>query len=52
MHLTEDFKMEMIKNALARVGNPVSQIIQDTENHILGGIILALLLGVVLWIFI
>tara|TARA_R110000737_G_scaffold210541_1_gene228232 strand:- start:1126 stop:1260 length:135 start_codon:yes stop_codon:yes gene_type:complete len=44
--------MEMIKSALAKVGSPVSQIIDDTEHHILGGIIVALLLSVALWVFI
>jgi len=44
--------MEMIKNILAQVGSPVSRIINNTEHHILGGIIIVLVLCAALWVFI
>ena len=44
--------MEIIKNLLVKIGSPVSKIISDTDHHIIGGIIVALLLGAALWIVI
>jgi hypothetical protein len=41
--------MEMIKDALAKIGGPVWRLIQTSKHHHIGAIIVLLVLGAVLW---
>ena len=44
--------MEMIKDALAKIGGPVWRLIQTTTHSTLGAVVVLVVLGVVLWVVI
>ena len=44
--------MEMIKDALAKIGGPVWRLIQTTTHSTLGAAVVLVVLGVVLWVVI
>jgi hypothetical protein len=44
--------MEMIKDALAKIGGPVWRAVQGTKHSTLGAIIVLLVLAAVLWVVI
>ena len=41
--------MEMIKDALAKIGGPAWRAVQSTKHSTLGAIIVLVVLGAVLW---
>jgi hypothetical protein len=44
--------MEMVKDALAKIGGPVWRAVQGTKHSTLGAIIVLLMLAAVLWVVI
>jgi|MGYP003630611522 hypothetical protein len=42
--------MEMIKDALAKIGGPAWRAVQGTKHSTLGAIIVLLVLGAVVWV--
>jgi hypothetical protein len=44
--------MEMIKDALAKIGGPVWRAVQGTKHSTLGAVVVLVVLGVVLWVVI
>ena len=52
LRLTEEFKMEMIKDGLAKIGGPVWRAVQGTKHSTLGAIIVLLVIGAIAWVVI
>ena len=44
--------MEMIKDALAKIGGPVWRGVQGTKHSTLGAIIVLLVIGAIVWVVI
>ena len=44
--------MEIIKDALAKIGGPVWRAVQGTKHSTLGAIIVLLVLGTIAWVVI
>jgi hypothetical protein len=44
--------MEMIKDALAKIGGPVWRLIQTSKHHHIGAVIVLIVLGAVAWVVI
>ena len=44
--------MEMIKNALTKIGGPVWRAVQGTKHSTLGAIVVIVVLGAIAWVVI
>ena len=44
--------MEMVKDALAKIGGPVWRTVQGTKHSTLGAIIVLLVIGAIAWVVI